>query len=245
MELTLVTWNIHSGVGVDGRFDLGRIAAVLGQVNADVIALQEVGDYRNKTELEPHPEHLAATLGLGLAYGPNVVRQGRRYGNAVLTRFPIRHRRNDDLSYKTREPRGALRCDLEVAPGELLHVVCVHLGLGPGERKAQEQRLLGTDLLTDRARETPVVLCGDWNYLGTGPVASLAARGLHDAALTLGTRSKTCPSPLPVFRFDRVFTDARIRPLEVSVHRSALSARASDHLPLVFRFATHSAGRMT
>jgi endonuclease/exonuclease/phosphatase family metal-dependent hydrolase len=240
MELTLVTWNIHSGVGTDGVFSLERIASVLREIAPDVIALQEVGDFRDKTARADHAEHLARLLDRNLAFGPNLTRGARPYGNALLTRFPIRHHRNDDLSYKRAEPRGALRCDLEIAPGELLHVVSVHLGLGPRERKAQEKLLLETELLRGPARD-PVVLCGDWNYLGTGRVASFAARGLDDAALSLGSAQRTCPSPLPVFRFDRVFTNALVTPLAVRVHET----RASDHLPLVFRFAAQAAARAT
>ena len=43
MELTLVSYNIHSGIGTDGRFDLHRVAEVLSEIDADIIALQEVG----------------------------------------------------------------------------------------------------------------------------------------------------------------------------------------------------------
>src|SRR5262245_21802546 len=82
IELTLVSYNIHSGIGTDGRFDLHRVAEVLSEINADILALQEVGDFRGRVEKEAHPEDLAENLGLHMAFGPNVVRNGRRFGNA-------------------------------------------------------------------------------------------------------------------------------------------------------------------
>ena len=98
MELTLVSYNIHSGIGTDGRFDLNRVGEVLREVDADIIALQEVGDFRGRDAREDQPEHLADLLGLHMAFGPNVVRNGRRYGNAILSRLPILKSKNYDLS---------------------------------------------------------------------------------------------------------------------------------------------------
>ena len=78
MELTLVSYNVHSGIGTDGRFDLRRVGEVLQEIGPDIAALQEVGDYLGKTPDGAQPELLAEMLGLQLAYGPNVVRDGRQ-----------------------------------------------------------------------------------------------------------------------------------------------------------------------
>src|SRR5690242_1374009 len=124
MELTLASYNIHSGIGTDKKFDLGRVADVIAETGADVIALQEVGDFRGKTPIAHHPEELAERLGMHMAYGPNVVRDGRPYGNAILSRLPISRSKNYDLSVHRKEPRGALRCDIDVGEGRFLHVFC-------------------------------------------------------------------------------------------------------------------------
>lgn len=234
-ELTLVSYNVHSGIGTDGRFDLERIASVLTEVSADVVAMQEVGDFRGATNREDHPEFLAARLGMHLAFGPNVVRDGRRYGNAILSRLPIVRSRNYDLSVPEKEPRGALRCDLDLGHARLLHVFCVHLGLSPRERRTQEQRLLTADILRDVVRSDPVVVCGDFNYLGNRPVPALVRQALEDAALMLGVHPRTYHSRWPFVRLDRVYVDQEVQPLALSVHTSAMSRLASDHLPLVLR----------
>ncbi|SET48285.1 endonuclease/exonuclease/phosphatase family protein [Stigmatella erecta] len=236
MELTLVSYNIHSGIGTDGRFDLHRVGEVLREIQADVIALQEVGDFRSVTPREDQPEHLADMLGLHMAFGPNVVKAGRRYGNAILTRLPILQSKNYNLSVPGREPRGALRCDLDLGSGKPLHIFCLHLGLSIGERRRQERLLLSADILQDAARKDPVVVCGDFNYWGNKPVPALVRQAIHDAALELAAPARTYPSRLPMLRLDRIFVDSGVRPLSIRPHRSALASVASDHLPLVMRF---------
>ncbi|MBN1209316.1 MAG: endonuclease/exonuclease/phosphatase family protein [Myxococcaceae bacterium] len=236
MELTLVSYNIHSGIGTDGRFDLHRVGEVLREIDADIIALQEVGDFRGRTSREDQPEQLADLLELHMAFGPNVVREGRRYGNAVLTRLPILKSKNYDLSVNGREPRGALRCDLELGGGRQLHVFCLHMGLSLGERRRQEGLLLSADILRDAVRKDPLVVCGDFNYWGNRPVPALVRRAIHDAALELRVPARTYPSRLPLLRLDRIFVDTGVRPLSVRPHRSSLASVASDHLPLVMRF---------
>jgi endonuclease/exonuclease/phosphatase family metal-dependent hydrolase len=234
-QITLVSWNIHSGIGTDGRFDLSRIGRVLAEIQPDVVALQEVGDFRGLTSRADHPDHLAELLGLHMAYGPNVVIEGRRYGNAILSRLPILKSRNYDLSVGGREPRGALRCDLDLGDDKILHVFCLHLGLSIGERRRQEALLLSADILRDAARSHPLVVCGDFNYWGNGPVPSLVRNAIHDAAHLLHSPSRTYHSRFPFIRLDRIYVDSGVRPLSLHAHRTPLSRIASDHLPLVMR----------
>ncbi|MGA9521783.1 MAG: endonuclease/exonuclease/phosphatase family protein [Myxococcaceae bacterium] len=236
MSLTVVSYNIHSGIGTDGRFNLARTAEVLREINADIVALQEVGDYLGRTSSIHHPEELAEMLGMYMAFGPNVVRNGRRYGNAVLSRLPILKSRNYDLSVRSREPRGALRADLDLGGSRTLHVFSLHLGLSMGERRTQENLLLSADILRDAVREDPVIVCGDFNYWWNGPVPSLVRSAVRDAAWLLRQAPRTYPSRFPVLRLDRVFVDKGIRPLEMITHRSEGAKRASDHLPLVLKF---------
>jgi len=241
-SLTLVSWNIHSGIGTDGRFDLGRVAAVLSALAPDVAALQEVGDFRGRTDAEAHPEWLADQLGLHLAFGPNVVRAGRRYGNAVLTRLPIARSRNYDLSVPAREPRGALRTDLQLGEGHLLHLFNLHLGLGLGERRQQAGLLLSADILRDAVRRDPTLVCGDFNHWWSTPVRGLVRRALDDAGTLLGRSVRTYPSGCPLLRLDRVYVDPGVLPLSLHADRGVLAQRASDHLPLVLRFQVREGG---
>ncbi len=237
MRLTLVSYNIHSGIGSDGRFDLRRTAQVIQGLQPDLVALQEVGHQRDPAPMEDPSNFLAEALGMRMAFGPNVVRGRLRYGNAVLSRLPIIGFRNYDLSVKGREPRGALRCDIDLGTEQSLHLFSAHLGLSGAERRAQETLLLSADILKDTARAYPVVVCGDFNYWRDGPVDALVRSSMRDVEHVLRSRSgRTYPARFPLFRLDRVFVDDGIRPVGLSVCRTPLARRASDHLPLVFSF---------
>jgi endonuclease/exonuclease/phosphatase family metal-dependent hydrolase len=111
-----------------------------------------------------------------------------------------------------------------------------HLGLSVRERRAQEALLLAADILRDTVRNDPVLVCGDFNYLGSRPVPSLVRQALADVAMYLGTPARTYHSRLPFMRLDRIYVDAGVGPLELRAHRTALAMKASDHLPLVLRF---------
>lgn len=237
MDLSLVSYNIHSGIGTDGQVDLERTTAVLAEIGADIVALQEVGDFLERATPLDAPERIAHRLGMEMVFGPNVVRGHRRYGNAVLSRLPILRSHRYDLSVPGREPRGALRADLDLGSGTPLHVFCVHLGLRADERRAQESLLLSADILQDAARTDPLIVCGDFNYWWLRPVPHVFRKAIRDVGHLLARRERTYPSGWPVLRLDRIYVDMGVSPHSLRTHRSPRARRASDHLPLVMRFA--------
>ncbi len=237
--MRLVSWNIHGGVGTDGRRDLGRIAALLEEMRCEVAALQEVGDPHRSSdgrdgEVADHATWLGRRLGWFVAYGPNLVLAGRPYGNAIVSRFPIVHAHNYDLSVPRREPRGCLRADLSLPGGQSLHLFDLHLGLSRGERRRQGAMLLSADLLRDTALTAPLVVCGDFNMWWPlpGPLLRLLRTALRDAALETGTRRATWPSTLPILRLDRAYVDGGVEVLGSGVVNDRRTRAASDHLPL-------------
>ena len=232
-----MTWNIHGGTGRDGRCDPGRIAALLQDMKCDVAALQEVGDVNRagrESELADQASWLGRRLGWFVAYGPNLILHGRPYGNAVLSRFPIAHAHNYDLSVPAREPRGCLRADLALPDGKSLHVFDLHLGLSGGERRKQAAMLFSADLLRDAAVAAPLVLCGDFNMWSPlpGPIFRLLRTALRDVAVATRARRATWPSPWPVLRLDRAYVDASVEVLGSGVVNDPRTRAASDHLPL-------------
>ena len=121
----VATYNIHRCRGLDGRTRPDRIAAVLRGLDADVLALQEVIGAGPRHG--GHAEELGAALGMGWVMAPTRHLRGPLFGNVVLSRFPVAHHAQYDLSWKTCEPRCCQRVDLDL-DGALLHLYNVHLG---------------------------------------------------------------------------------------------------------------------
>lgn len=220
--LTIATYNIHGAVGCDRRFAPERVAQVLLELGADIIALQEVplGGTRTPNVLTT----LQKATGYVAAEGPACDRPERRYGNAVLSRYPILSMRSIDLSFGSREPRGALDADVD-CHGHLLRVVATHLGLRPAERREQIRRL---QQVFD-TEEMPVILLGDINEWF---IWGRALRGLV-AHFQPVPAPATFPSRLPIFALDRIWIRPRHRLVHVEVHATRLARVASDHLPLI------------
>ena len=234
--MKLVSWNIHGGLGRDGRQNLPRIASLLREMGCEVAALQEVGDpwQRAGHAAADQAAQLGRELGWYVAYGPNLVIAGRPYGNAIVSRHPITRAKNYDLSVEGREPRGCLRADLLLAGGASLHLFNLHLGLSGGERRKQATMLLSADLLRDSALTAPLVVCGDFNMWGPapGPIARLLRTTLVDAAQATRARRPTWPSAFPLLRLDRAYVDSAVRVRRCGVVNDPRTRLASDHLPL-------------
>jgi len=224
-RLRIASYNIHECVGSDGRRDPARIAAVLREIDADIIGLQEVDARPGETSESMQVQYLASTLGHHAVAGPTLLRAGGEYGNAILTRRPVLDVRRVDLTVYRREPRGALDVDLDI-DGWTVRVLVTHLGLLPGERRKQVRRLL--DLLGDH-RSDVVVLCGDINeWFAVGrPLRWLHARLGRTATVP------TFPSAFPVFALDRIWVHPHAALAALTAHASPAARRASDHLPLL------------
>jgi endonuclease/exonuclease/phosphatase family metal-dependent hydrolase len=220
--LTIATYNIHGAVGSDGHYAPERIASVLREINADIVALQEVplggGNLHNVLDL------LQDATGLDAAASATSIIGERSYGNAILSRYRIASTRAIDLSFGSREPRGALDADIQ-CHGHPLRIIATHLGLRPAERRDQIRRLLQV-FDTD---EMPVILLGDVNewFVWGRPLRWLVS---HFQAVPA---PRTFPARMPVFALDRIWIRPRHRLVSVKAHGSALARLASDHLPLV------------
>ena len=94
LTLRVMTFNIHHGEGIDGRLDLERIARVITDARADLVGLQEVDRGVERTQRRDIPTELARLTGLAVRFESNLPHQGGEYGNAVLSRFPVKTSRN-------------------------------------------------------------------------------------------------------------------------------------------------------
>ncbi|MBW2202129.1 MAG: endonuclease/exonuclease/phosphatase family protein, partial [Deltaproteobacteria bacterium] len=164
--LRIMTYNIHSCIGMDGKISPERIARVIAQYSPDVVALQELDVGRARTGRIDQADLIAQYLHMDYHFLPTVqVRKGL-YGNAILTHFPMRQVRADKLPGlpgKPRlEPRGVVWVAIK-AGGTEIQFINTHLGLKPNERKFQVEALLGAGWLSHPDCREPIILCGDFN----------------------------------------------------------------------------------
>lgn len=223
--LRIASYNVHRCMGTDGRSDVSRIAEVIKELNCDTIGLQEVDSRPGARSDSRQLEFLADATGMQAVAGSTIVRHDRAYGNALLTRREILEVRRHDLSFRGYEPRGALEVDLDVS-GTRIRVFVMHLGLIPSERRFQMRKVL--QVLRGVPADQPVVVVGDINeWLPLGR----PLRWLH-GLLGKPPWQRTFPVYAPLFALDRVWVRPRGSLLQLTVHRSKLSRRASDHFPV-------------
>jgi endonuclease/exonuclease/phosphatase family metal-dependent hydrolase len=235
--IRIATYNIHKCRGLDRRVSAERIARVLREMDADIVAMQEVVRVNSETASHDQSLHIAAETGyLHHCFGETRPLLGGIYGNATLSRWPIEHWNNYDLSHAKRERRGCLRTDIRVH-GKLVHVMNVHLGTGFMERRAQARTLLGPRVLGREDLKTPRLVVGDFNEWTRGLVTSMLSAQFASAELKPRPwRMRSYPGVLPVLHLDHMYFDPTLRLENFRLHRSRLALVASDHLPLVAEF---------
>jgi endonuclease/exonuclease/phosphatase family metal-dependent hydrolase len=225
----IATYNIHRSRGLDGRTNPARIAEVIRAIDADVIALQEVIGAGPTSS--GHAEEIGALTGMGWVMAPTRPLRGALFGNVVLSRHPITHHAQYDLSWKTCEPRCCQRVDIAFGH-DTLHFYNVHLGTAFLERRHQAGRL--TAIFHDRRVGIPKVVLGDFNEWTKGLATSVLSERLQSIDLrTHLKRRRTYPGVFPVLHLDHIYYEGIVEVAKVELPRTRLALMASDHLPLV------------
>jgi endonuclease/exonuclease/phosphatase family metal-dependent hydrolase len=235
-KLRVMTYNVHGCVGVDLRFLPERIARVIEAASPDVVAMQELYVEHPRFRGLNQAAWLAERLEMHFEFGAaRECEGGGRYGNAVLSRLPLRSVRAHSLPQwrPHLERRAALRVAVSANFGEV-DVVNTHLGLRPSER-ALQTRALVEDWLSHVQEGSSSILCGDLNAIPGSYVHRTFARLLQDAARPKNGRAaaKTWPAFLPIVRLDHVFVGAGFDVVESRVPLTRAERIASDHLPVV------------
>ncbi|MBN8845664.1 MAG: endonuclease/exonuclease/phosphatase family protein [Sphingomonadales bacterium] len=230
--IKVASYNMRKGIGLDRRRDPGRVLSVLGELDADIVALQEA-DRRFGTRasaipphmLEEHSDYVPVTL----TDRPHSIGW---HGNALLVRKGIEVEESHALHLPTLEPRGAVAATLRIGDARL-RVVGMHLDISGLRRRQQARAILNH---VAEGEELPTILMGDcneWRNRGGCLNDFGAQHRLVDTGHSFHSRR-------PVARLDRIFASPDLEPIEAGVHQSALAARASDHLPIWARFTTIS-----
>ncbi len=235
-EITVATYNVHRWTGLNGRKapDPARAGFVISELDADVIALQEVlrpavsaaGGEAEAGRDDPLID-LSEALGMHLVFAVTREHKRGQLGNAILSRFPLSTTSVVDISFSRIERRGALAAQFNGQAGHL-GVVATHLSLVDRTRRRQVQTLLDHPQLNSG----PVVLLGDMNAWRR----CAATRELDDSLRAHHNLDwpASFPSAAPVLALDRIYArGAHVS--EVFAHDSPAARRASDHLPIVAR----------
>jgi endonuclease/exonuclease/phosphatase family metal-dependent hydrolase len=227
-SLRVVSYNIHHGEGVDGKLDLARIAKVMTDAKADLVALQEVDKNTTRTKKVDQAAELARLSGLNGVFGKAIDLQGGEYGQAVLSRFPLTLKKVHVLPGKPGiETRVAVETTVTLPSGELTFVGTHFAHDDAPSRKDQAAKvieLFGT-------RTGPVILAGDFNATPESEPMKAFAAG-WGFATPAGKGLLTIPAENPRRQIDFILVRpaARWAVVEAKVIPEAV---ASDHRPVL------------
>ena len=227
--IRVATYNIHRCRGLDGRTSPSRIADVIRTIDPDIIALQEVVGASPRSA--GHAEELGAQLGMGWVMASARHLRHALFGNVVLSRLPILHHAQYDLSWKTCEPRCCQRVDIAVG-SHTLHLYNVHLGTAYLERRYQASRLVS--FVHDRRVGQPKIVLGDFNEWMRGLATQMLSQRLESIDLRAHLRRRrTYPGVFPLVHLDHIYYEGKVEVARLELPRTRLALLASDHLPLV------------
>lgn len=237
--LRVATYNIHKGVqglGPARRLEIHNLGLAVEQLDADLVCLQEVRKLHRREQRYFHhwPElpqaDFLAPEGYEAVYRTNAITKHGEHGNALLTRWPVVGHQHEDISDHRFEQRGLLHVQVQVQ-SRLVHAIVVHLGLIPGSRVRQVQRL-HQFIEREVPPGEPVVVAGDFNDWGPQLKRILGGYGLLEFE---APRAYTYPARLPLAQLDHVYARG-LTPVSLHVPRGRIWWRMSDHLPLIAEF---------
>jgi endonuclease/exonuclease/phosphatase family metal-dependent hydrolase len=234
--IRVVTYNVHKCRGLDRKVRPDRILKVLQDIDADVVALQEVLSIPKLSREDNQVRYLAEELDLHFCVGENRKLKGGAYGNVILSRLPIVQNQNYDISVRWREQRGCLRADLAWGDS-LLHVFNVHFGTDFLERRFQVRKLINTKILHNEELQGLRLVMGDFNEWTRGLTSQMLSSNLNSVDLKKYLkRSRTYPGVLPILHLDHIYFDEGMILKNLKLYKSRTAMIASDHLPLIAEF---------
>lgn len=233
IPLTIMTYNIHHGRGLDGEIDLDRIAGVIRKSQADIVALQEVDIHTKRSGNIDIVKVLSEKTGLKYtAFGQNLEFEGGQYGNAILSKYPVKHIKNHHFDNISGEQRGVLSTIIDINNRDILFLN-THLDHTEND---DSERVLYAEKIRDHIiplyKNQTVILAGDFNDIPGSRMVQIVQSYLNDSWVQAGKGDGfTIPANIPEKRIDYIFYSGDLKPVTANVVQS----NASDHLPLVVK----------
>ncbi|MCU9613008.1 endonuclease/exonuclease/phosphatase family protein [Caldibacillus lycopersici] len=239
MSITVMTYNIHRGIGIDKKLNLTRIAKVIKESGAEIIGLQEVDRfYGERSGFKDQVRELADILGYHYVYGANGNLppakgrvENRQYGMAIFSKYPIIESKHTKLTALEKPNRGILYAKINVN-GKALSIFNTHLSLSTRSRLMEVQEI---NELTKQV-EGPKVLLGDFNTSALRKeFRILLTGGKWIDTFAKVKDAQTFPADDPDRRIDYILISSSITASQQRVIRS----QASDHLAIMSRIVIH------
>jgi len=237
-SLRVLSYNIHHGEGTDGKLDLQRIAEIIRGAEPDLVALQEVDQNLPRTGKVDQSAELSRLTEMHVAFGGNYQFDGGDYGNAVLSRHPIRRKQNHGLPMPTPgEPRGVLEVEIDLEGGESLILLATHFDHRPLDRSRRESAE-AINKLAVAAPNRLSILAGDLNAVPNSEVLKILRTEWHSPE---SDTLLTSPAKTPRRQIDYILSRpaSRWRVVDVKVLEEPM---ASDHRPLLVKLELFSEG---
>jgi endonuclease/exonuclease/phosphatase family metal-dependent hydrolase len=241
--LRVLHWNIHHGVGTDGKYNIDRLATWIAKFNPDVVSLNEVERYTGWGN-EDQPARFASLLKTktGKTWHYHFAQRdgsAKGQGNLILSVIAFNSKGDFLLSYR----RSIAQVGLTVN-GRSVNVFSTHLDADSSTYRAtQISELTGWASMFAEGR----IVAGDFNAQpGTANIAAMTTAHV-DAwaqAKSLGVAVAYPDNPngnTRNTRIDYVFyskgaTRLVVKQAQVFDTRGANGVRPSDHHPLMVTF---------
>jgi len=229
-RITVMSYNIHAMKGMDKVLDAKRIAKVINEQNPDLVALQEVDMFTERSGKMDAIAILEEETGMYGLFMKTFDYQGGEFGNAILSKYPIIEKRSIALpSRQAYEPRIMMMVSVVVGCNDTVHFYATHLDhhREDSDRPAQMSKIIET-IKKDKYK---VILAGDLNCQpGSEPLNML------DKILKrCPSEEMTYPADDPYWIIDHIYYSENrgLKDLGLKVIPEKV---ASDHRPIVTRF---------
>ncbi len=249
-KIRVMTYNVHSCRGLDGKVSPERICQVIEKYSPDIVALQELDVNRKSSRNIDQPSYIAEYLRMHCHFQPAITLEGEHYGISFLSQHPfniVKAERLAGLSgegfflkhipalkyfYESRE---MIWANIKIGP-HVINFFTTHLGLRVNERTLQAEDILSAKWTQGLNENIPTILCGDFNAGPRSATYKMLRTEFKEAKLILKNNKKTFFSYYPLFEVDHIFYRGNIELNAVDIPSTKLTRIASDHLPLIADF---------
>lgn len=231
-EILLLSFNIRHGVDHNGKESLESIIEEIKDSKAHIIALQEVDYHMPRSRFKDQAREIASALGFYYVYGETINVLGIKYGNAIISVYPIIEHQNIRLYSASVEKRAILKSKISI-DGDIYHVLNTHLGLKADERQRQIEEI---NAIVENLKGN-IILMGDFNEQVYIPEGGFISDRLMDTAVIKKKEhlnTYAFYSDLPNARIDRIYVSGNIEVVDHFV----MPSKTSDHC-MVFALISH------